>query len=215
MSPFDYKPYYKRNLPHIQPPGATFFITFRLWGSLPTSVIQQLIDEEKRANENASRSHGNHLELEEKLHEQIFTRLDHYLHQTKQGPDHLSNPDVIDIVARTMRTEDHTLYELLAYCIMPNHVHLLIKPLPSSSGIEHSLASILQKLKGRTAFEVNQYLHSSGHFWQQESYDHFVRDAKELQRVVRYILNNPVTAGLTGSWRNWAGNYSVFPNPME
>jgi len=164
MSPFDYKPYYKRNLPHIQPPGATFFITFRLWGSLPTSVIQQLIDEEKRANENASRSHGNHLELEEKLHEQIFTRLDHYLHQTKQGPHHLSNPDVIDIVARTMRTEDHTLYELLAYCIMPNHVHLLFKPLPSSSGIEHSLASILQKLKGRTAFEVNKYLHRSDNY---------------------------------------------------
>ncbi len=81
-------------------------------------------------------------------------------------------------------------YELGAYAIMSNHVHVLLLPKISPS-------KLLQSLKGATAREANRILGRTGEtFWQAESYDHWVRDERERERIVRYIENNPVKAGL-------------------
>lgn len=109
---------------------------------------------------------------------------------------------------------------------MPNHAHAVFKSLPLSqaddlpSGIEpsspteqieslpyHSLASIMQSLKGYSAFEANRILGREGEFWAHESYDHYVRDADEWRRIVAYVLNNPVKAGYVSEWREWKWNY--------
>jgi hypothetical protein len=66
---------------------------------------------------------------------------------------------------------------------------------------------IMKSLKGYTAWECNRVLQRKGTFWQAESYDHIVRDAGEFQRVVNYVLNNPVKAGLVKDWRDWKWNY--------
>jgi REP element-mobilizing transposase RayT len=81
-------------------------------------------------------------------------------------------------------------YDLAAYAIMPNHVHalLLLKVPP---------AKLMQALKGATARQANLILHRTGEtFWQGESYDHWVRNDIEWRRIVNYIENNPVKAGL-------------------
>jgi type I restriction enzyme R subunit/putative DNA methylase len=81
-------------------------------------------------------------------------------------------------------------YELGAYVIMSNHGHVLLLPRVSPS-------RLLQSLKGATARESNRILGRTGEtFWQAESYDHWVRDETERQRIVAYIENNPVKAGL-------------------
>ena len=73
---------------------------------------------------------------------------------------------------------------------MSNHVHVLIRPLQQPT-------RLLQSLKGTTAREANLILARTGQpFWQHESYDHWVRDQPELERIVAYIENNPVKAGL-------------------
>ncbi len=73
---------------------------------------------------------------------------------------------------------------------MSNHVHVLLLPKISPS-------RLLQSLKGATAREANRSLGRSGEtFWQAESYDHWVRDDRERERIARYIENNPVRAGL-------------------
>jgi REP element-mobilizing transposase RayT len=67
----------------------------------------------------------------------------------------------------------------------------------------------MQSLKGYTAREANKLLGRHGHFWDAESYDHEVRDANEFANIKRYILNNPVKAGLVKNWRDWKWNWAA------
>ena len=107
---------------------------------------------------------------------------------------HLRNPDVARIVAGSIhKGVDLGHYELGAYAIMPNHVHLLIQPKVAP---EH----LLKSLKGASAREANRILGRTGEpFWQKESYDHWVRNRMEFQKIRAYIENNPVKAGLVRS----------------
>jgi len=89
-------------------------------------------------------------------------------------------------------------YDLLCFCIMPNHVHQLVVNTPGDRPIYDTLG----QLKSFTAKQANKRLGRSGHFWQSESFDHVVRAGK-LQQTISYILKNPVAAGLVDHWRNW------------
>ena len=89
------------------------------------------------------------------------------------------------------------LCELRSYVIMPNHIHLLLQP-------NVPLARVTKSIKGYTAREANKLLHRTGKpFWQYESYDRWVRNDSELQRIVRYIEGNPVSAGFVRSPEDW------------
>jgi REP element-mobilizing transposase RayT len=80
-------------------------------------------------------------------------------------------------------------YDLRAFVIMGNHVHVLLRP-------RQEVSRLLQWLKGSTARGANQLLARTGQpFWQRESYDHWVRDERQLERIAAYIENNPVQAG--------------------
>ena len=81
---------------------------------------------------------------------------------------------------------------------MPNHVHVVVE-LPEGAP---PLAKTLQLLKGYSSRQANQLLGRSGSFWQAESYDHVVRPG-ELERIIRYVLENPVKAGLVNDWQKW------------
>lgn len=83
-------------------------------------------------------------------------------------------------------------YELHAFVVMPNHVHLLVTP-----GV--TAKQWLGPLKGFTAYRANRTLSRHAPFWQDESYDHLVRNEEEFRRAQRYIEHNPVTAGLVAS----------------
>ncbi|MDU0371694.1 transposase [Hymenobacter endophyticus] len=94
-------------------------------------------------------------------------------------------------------------YKLLCYCIMPNHVHVIVSP-PENAP---SLAETLQRIKGYTALQANKLLGRTGQFWQRETYDHIVRNSEEMQRIIAYVVNNPVKAGLVESWEQWPYTY--------
>jgi putative transposase len=164
-----------------------------------------------------------------------FARWDRALDRSAEGPHWLAKAEIAAIVAEALHYRDSRLYDLLAFCIMPNHVHLVCTPLPvgrtaspayddgarttdpaydtvgrtASPAYEvHSLPGILQSLKGHTARQANAKLGRRGAFWQEESYDHVIRDAEGLERVIHYVIGNPVKAGLVESWRDWAWTYS-------
>ncbi|MEW5986568.1 MAG: hypothetical protein AB1791_08050 [Chloroflexota bacterium] len=65
-------------------------------------------------------------------------------------------------------------------------------------------------MKGYTAGQANLLLERTGAFWQHESYDHYVRDAAELERIVAYVVNNPVKAGLVTDWQEWPWAYCKY-----
>ncbi|MEP7134332.1 MAG: transposase [Chloroflexota bacterium] len=102
---------------------------------------------------------------------------------------------------------------LMIYCIMPNHVHLLVESIIENH-IQHKgktakypVADALRLTKGSTARACNLKLNRSGQFWNRESYDHYVRDEQETERIIKYILHNPVKAGLAKDWKEWQFTY--------
>jgi REP element-mobilizing transposase RayT len=126
---------------------------------------------------------------------QAFVAMDRLLDCASGGPRHLSRPEIARLVVNAIHHHELPLahYTLHAYVIMPNHVHLLITP-------RTAIPKLLQSLKGFTATQANRILGSTGQaFWQEESYDHWVRDGKELARIMAYIEDNPVRAGLVAT----------------
>lgn len=117
-----------------------------------------------------------------------------------RSPGHrwLSDTRVARQVVEVIRAgASRNLYELQAWVVMPNHVHLLILPHVPMPQVTHWI-------KGSTAREANQLLGRTGKpFWQHESYDHWVRNEREFQRIVAYIEENPVSAGLAATPDGW------------
>ncbi len=203
--------YYHRNLPHYHPIGYPLFITFRLADSLPIDVLAEI--KAQRECELKALKNQTANEWRKKIEEKYFSCYDDWLDQSKFGPRWLQMESIAQIVAKEMQNLDGNRYRLIAYCIMPNHVHLLIEALiheqakHQGRSAKYPITDILRLLKGRTARNCNLELERSGGFWQHESYDHFVRDEQELERTILYILNNPVKAGLVKEWKNWIFTY--------
>lgn len=205
------KSIYRRNLPHIQPPGATFFVTFQLMDSMPVAVADALRAEAKQmqaALERVSDS-PERAELIYREQRRLFGRWDAVLDIGK-GPDWLRNPAIAKLVVDSLRYFDGQRYELVAFCIMSNHVHVVLTPLPKTENDYYPLAQILHTMKGYTAGQANRLLGRTGAFWEHESYDHYVRDAEELGRIVLYVVNNPVKAGLITDWQLWPWTYCRY-----
>jgi putative transposase len=108
-----------------------------------------------------------------------------------QGPVYLQQPEFAKIVVTSIhKGVELGHYELGAYVVMPNHVHLLVRPLVAPD-------RLLRSLKGATARAANLLLGQTGEpFWQKESYDHWVRNDGEFLKIRAYIENSPVKAGL-------------------
>ena len=239
MSQDEFKSFYRRNLPHIQTPGATFFVTFQLAGAIPQQILAQWRTEKLRFDQEKPRllrlqndsgsasTQQRHFEEKNKHMEwnrQWFRKFEKTLDSAGSGPVWLKDSRIAKAVAESLHYRDGKMYCLDAYCIMSNHVHVVFTPLamPSSrtdavNSAENiaqtkdlcynSLSSIMQSLKGYTARKANSLLGRSGAFWQRESYDHIVRDSDEWQRIITYVLNNPVKAGLVDTWEKWKWNY--------
>lgn len=215
---YEYKPSYRRKLPHIHTPGSTLFITFRLAGTIPKAVLKQWL-EEKRIREKRDGE-----ELGTEFNRRWFARFEEILHRAETGPTWLADSRIAKILADSLKYRDGRVYDLLAYSIMSNHAHTVFTPTLSFESVtEHRdsairftsvdppLPAIMQSLKGYTAYKANRVLNRSGQFWDEESYDHEVRNTSELGRIIRYVLNNPVKARVVRHWSEWKWNYCKWP----
>lgn len=209
MNTLEYKLFYRRHLPHIQPPGATLFVTFRLANSIPAETMRQLLEEQERIEKRLLQIGDPHERVRQADREQrrMFGKWDKALDSAQCGPFWLRDERIAALVAESLHHLDNRRYTLEAFCIMPNHVHLVFTPLEKDSGTYYLLSSILHSLKRYTAVRANRILERQGDFWQHENYDHVVRDEKEFHRIVTYILNNPVSAGLVSTPDEWRWSY--------
>lgn len=201
------KTHYRRYLPHILPPDERLFITFRLANSLPKDIILKLKAEKeatvelirKTVTEETTRK----VELY-KIQKRYFAKFDSYLHQCLNGVQYLAIEAIAEVLVEALHYRDTKYYQLHAFCIMPNHVHVLL----TSTIHQEGFFRVLQSLKRHTARKSNELLDLTGNsFWGEESYDHVVRDDEEFVRIIDYIVQNPVKAGLTGKWEDWKYTY--------
>ncbi len=193
--------YKSTSLPHWRIPGAVYSVTFRLHDSLPAevaesyrrmrAVLQRRIEEAMPTAGKYSIECGS---LFEELSELFNTIIEPALNQGA-GQCHLANPPIADLVRNAVMHFDGARYDLLAWSVMPNHVHALLQPHEG-----HDLETILQSWKGFSAKKANELLGQKGTFWQDEYYDHIVRDGEDLRNQVRYILKNPEVGHCSLVW---------------
>jgi len=224
--------YTQRSLPHWYVPGAVHFITFRLAGTIPSDVLRDLRAERNRALGEARKGGPDAPARRRRVREEFFRRYEGYLDRHRDVA-YLAEPQIAALVRRSLFYQHKRTCGLIAYCIMPNHVHMLVQPFDADPDecvdgrstaspelavgrrwedcaaiderpdAQSPLARIMRNLKSYTAHEANRVLGRSGAFWQAESYDHWLREHESLDAVVDYIRLNPVEAGLATEPHGW------------
>ena len=183
----------RRRLPHISETTRAVFLTWRLSDSLPAN----------RAFPPGSLTSG-----------QAFAAMDRLLDNLRSGPTYLRQPALANMLVEAIQYNAETLrhYVLHAFVVMPNHVHLLITPAVP-------LPMLTKSLKGITAKRANAVLGLTGiPFWQDETYDHVVRNEREFERIRNYIEGNPVRAGLvkdTSAYRWSSAGWATGGSPAD
>jgi REP element-mobilizing transposase RayT len=197
-------------LPHWEKESATYFITFRLADSLPKSVLDQ-IESEREAIVKTANQLNRPLSPDEraKLKTLSSPTIEKYL-DTGAGACHLKNHAIAQVIANALRHFDDQRYRLFAWCIMPNHVHVVVRILPG-----HTLADVIHSWKSFTAKRANTILGLEGAFWQREYYDHLVRNESELHRAIRYVAENPEKAKLKNWRRVWVLGQDTRATPAK
>lgn len=196
-------------LPHWTRDGAWYALTFRLWDSLPQHVIESWLFERKnivKTAEQMNRPLSEHEEL--RLAHLYSEKIERYL-DAGYGSCYMNDNRVAEVVANALFHFDGLRYLLAAWCVMPNHVHVVVQPFAGKTTtggtpVPHAdLPDILHSWKSFSSKEANKLLRRSGDFWQAEYYDHLIRDETDFRHAVRYVLDNPVKAGLK-NWK-WVG----------
>jgi REP element-mobilizing transposase RayT len=185
-------------LPHWEADDAIYFVTFRLADSLPQNVLCGFEFERRdiiaTANKmDRSLSPSEQERFENLASEKIQNKLD-----AGTGGCVLARPAIAALVSATLQHFAQSRYRMYAWCVMPNHVHVLFRILGNQS-----LADVVRSWKSYSAREANLLLGRTGQFWQREYYDHLVRSEEEFHRIVGYITENPAKAGLK-NWK-WVG----------
>lgn len=200
--------YRSRHLPHMFNVDKPMFITYRMNFTLP----KPLLDEYNRRRTEWHIEHKN-LEEKEKVEAlegkdaRFFQWFDDLLAKSAEVPQILHRDDLTAIISESLKRFDGLRYKLLAYCIMPNHLHVLVYPLQQAGGGIFSPQHMIYTWKKFTATEINKILDRKGSLWHKENYDRMIRDEEELNSTVNYIVQNPVKAGLVKDWRHWSGTF--------
>jgi REP element-mobilizing transposase RayT len=186
-------------LPHLKREGASYFVTFRLAGTLPKDVVLRLKSEREAIISQAQvAKRPLTWHEQEELFRWYSSRVDKHL-DAGLGDCWLTRPEVASIVAGAIQFHARQRFDLHAWVLMPNHVHAVLRPHPN-----WTLSQILKSWKGFTAREANRLLKRTGMtFWQVESFDHLVRDDDDLHRCCHYTTTNPVTARLCQRPEEW------------
>jgi len=168
----------KKNLPHVDLIGYYQFLTFRTHDSIDDFLT-------RLSAENISASLKQY-------------KADEYLDNSLKGA--YLNGDVLSYIKKFLLEKDHDIYELVAFTVMPNHLHILFKQ-------KIEISKTVQRLKGVSSFEINKLLHRKGTFWEKSYFDKAIRDEAHFNTVYNYIKNNAVKASLNDAEERFYGIY--------
>lgn len=167
-------------LPHFDQPGATQALTFRLADSLPRELLYRKLDG---------------LSAEEKARH--YQLIDDVL-DSGRGECWLGRPDIAELMQSTLLHFDGERYKLIAWVVMPNHVHVVVEMNP-----DVSMSRLMQSWKRFVANQANKILDRTGQFFQRDYHDRVIRDEVHLSNAIRYIEYNPVRARLATRELDW------------
>lgn len=186
------------DLPHREFVGSIYHIIFRLFDSIPekqkeqwTKEKEQFLYHDKRHDSSTNYSLKEEYRIKELFHQKLEEILD-----SGMGICLLKKSECAEIVKKALYFNNGTKYKLYKWCIMPNHVHVVVELLGDEIGQLHK---IIQSWKAFSAHEINKLLERTGAVWMSDYYDRRIRDDEEYRLVIEYIENNPKKAEL----ENW------------
>jgi REP element-mobilizing transposase RayT len=186
-------------LPHWEKEEGLYFLTFHQADSLPSAVLAK-IAERHRILEAAKENNANLLpEQKARLAAYSQPRIEEYFDRGV-GSCAFMDHRIAGAMAAALRFREGKHYRLLAWCIMPNHVHVVVKLFPG-----RQLATVVKAWKNFSAKAANHALGRKGRFWHREYYDRLIRNGDESARAIRYVVENPAKAGL----KDWAWVWSA------
>jgi REP-associated tyrosine transposase len=166
-------------LPHFDTPERAQHVVFRVAGPLPPT-FSDCADRQERAH-----------------------RLDAWLDRGEGGSP-LASPEHAKTVTQSLQAFAGERYDLHAWCVMPNHVHVLIT---LRAGFR--LGDVIKSWKSFTGRKINRANGGSGAFWALDYFDRFMRDETDLGNTIAYIENNLVAAGLVASPADWPWSFAA------
>ncbi len=146
---------YQRHLPHEIPDGYPIFLNWNLKGAMPQEIIEKLLQERDRLQKQAARTGESAAARKLREDKLIFAMADRFLDHANDGPLHLKDPTAAKIVEDSILFGDGDRYHLYAWCVMANHVHVLLTPI-------WDLKELTQGIKGYTAYEINRLQKARG-----------------------------------------------------
>ena len=168
-------------LPHFDSPETIQFVTFRLADSLPRQAVERI-----------------------RMQKHALQHLDHEL-DAGLGACWLGRSEIASLVEDALFHFDGQRYHLLAWCIMPNHVHIVIEMIG-----DQSLSKVVWSWKSFTAKQANAVLQRSGAFWDVDYFDRYMRNEEHLFRTIEYVEQNPVKASLCSAAAEWPWSSARF-----
>jgi REP element-mobilizing transposase RayT len=175
--------YNRGYIPHFEAGERAQFLTFRLYDSLPQTVIEKWRKETGTLGETGKT---------------IFRKnVEQYLDKGC-GECFLKDERIAKLTEESLIFYHEKKYLLTAWVIMPNHIHFLCAPLENVE-----IREIAHSIKSFTAHRANKILNRKGQFWQHEPFDRYIRSPKHFANVIEYIENNPVKAGLCEKPEDW------------
>lgn len=188
------------NLPRWQCNNAIYHISFRLADSVPQSVREQWIRERACLIANAKQQDKELSEEAERKAQYLYSKqIEKYL-DVGYGKCYLRKAEIAELTANSFTHFDHVRYRLHAWCIMPNHVHVIVETMSN-----HDLSKIIHSWKSYTAHKANKILGLTGDFWQKDAYNHIIRSKKEYHFQIQYTWANPEKAG----FQNWKWRWKI------
>lgn len=175
-------------LPHFDHPGLLQAITFRLADALPCDVLERL--EAEPCGNDARRK-----------------RIEAWL-DAGHGECLLGQAVIAELTENALLHFDGSRYRLLAWCVMPNHVHVLVETMEG-----WPLGELLHSWKSFTAKAINRTLERSGVVWQAEYFDRYIRTQAHLEAAIAYIHGNPVKARLVQRAEDWLYSSALGARP--
>ena len=208
---------YRHILPHFQLPGQTYFVTWNLHEAIPKKAFARYTSELEMLKTQIKfleQQKPDPSEIE-KIKQEYYSVRRPYIKAYVDLLDSDRNPKIdlsksenLEIIFGSLQFWEGQRLQNIAFTVMPNHVHWVVKLLDKdSSGNPVYLQDILQSVKRFSSNRINKAENRSGTLWQKESFDTTIRNEKHLFDAINYTLNNPVKAGLVSNWREWKGTW--------
>jgi REP element-mobilizing transposase RayT len=189
-------------LPHWEVVDGRYFVTIRLAGALPEAGSRRVRELSAQYGD-AVRNGQDGL----RLRRAVFREMELWLHTSSQVT-HLVQPAVAGLVTEAIRhRQEQGVWEVFAYVLMPNHIHLFVRVL------QGSLRATMESFKSWTGGAAASMLGlQAGRFWQREWFDHWSRSGSEDEKISQYVRANPVKAGLVRTSAEWPhGSWPASP----